>query len=193
MQYTPFEDFPFAIQRHNHLFFFPFPLGCYGISESHSTASTESSASTEPWFCDACKAGVSPVSFMPFMDATFHQWLFVIIIYHCIVSHILDLKFYHLSVTYLKTYLLDLFIDGVFAIMLDSYFFQLFVAPNMLLKWLQFWQYVWVYEPFSLALWAVSKFWRNLQRDWCWKVSCTYCFYVSCIKTLQWILIPGLA
>ncbi|PVD35624.1 hypothetical protein C0Q70_02587 [Pomacea canaliculata] len=34
--------------------------GCYGISESHSTASTESSASTEPWFCDACKAGVSP-------------------------------------------------------------------------------------------------------------------------------------
>ncbi|KAK7483587.1 hypothetical protein BaRGS_00025140 [Batillaria attramentaria] len=34
--------------------------GCYGISESHSTASTESSASTEPWFCDACKAGVVP-------------------------------------------------------------------------------------------------------------------------------------
>ncbi|XP_013382872.1 PHD finger protein 14 isoform X3 [Lingula anatina] len=34
--------------------------GCYGISESHSIASTESSASTEPWFCDACKAGVRP-------------------------------------------------------------------------------------------------------------------------------------
>ncbi|KAH9498230.1 PHD finger protein 14 [Bulinus truncatus] len=35
--------------------------GCYGISESHSTASTESSASTEPWFCDACKARAKPV------------------------------------------------------------------------------------------------------------------------------------
>ncbi|CAL1526617.1 unnamed protein product [Lymnaea stagnalis] len=35
--------------------------GCYGISESHSTASTESSASTEPWFCDACKASAKPV------------------------------------------------------------------------------------------------------------------------------------
>ncbi|XP_046570377.1 PHD finger protein 14-like isoform X6 [Haliotis rubra] len=34
--------------------------GCYGISESQSAASTESSASTEPWFCDACKAGVKP-------------------------------------------------------------------------------------------------------------------------------------
>lgn len=34
--------------------------GCYGISESLSVASTVSSASTEPWFCDACKAGVKP-------------------------------------------------------------------------------------------------------------------------------------
>ncbi|XP_064595192.1 PHD finger protein 14-like [Liolophura sinensis] len=34
--------------------------GCYGISEAQSAASTESSASTEPWFCDACKAGVMP-------------------------------------------------------------------------------------------------------------------------------------
>ncbi|XP_052255626.1 PHD finger protein 14-like isoform X2 [Dreissena polymorpha] len=34
--------------------------GCYGISDSQSTASTDSSASTEPWFCDACKAGVKP-------------------------------------------------------------------------------------------------------------------------------------
>lgn len=87
------------------LFFSPFPLGCYGISESHSTASTESSASTEPWFCDACKAGVSPVSFMPFMDATFHLWLYVIIIYHCIVSHMLDLKF--LKILSLVSYLLE--------------------------------------------------------------------------------------
>ena len=36
--------------------------GCYGISENHSSCSTESSASTEPWFCDACKAGLKPVS-----------------------------------------------------------------------------------------------------------------------------------
>lgn len=34
--------------------------GCYGISDTQSAASTESSASTEPWFCDACKAGVKP-------------------------------------------------------------------------------------------------------------------------------------
>lgn len=34
--------------------------GCYGISDTQSTASSESSASTEPWFCDACKAGVKP-------------------------------------------------------------------------------------------------------------------------------------
>ncbi|KAK3105602.1 hypothetical protein FSP39_001497 [Pinctada imbricata] len=35
--------------------------GCYGISENQSNASTESSASTEPWFCDACKAGCKPM------------------------------------------------------------------------------------------------------------------------------------
>lgn len=32
--------------------------GCYGISDSASVSSTVSSCSTEPWFCDACKAGV---------------------------------------------------------------------------------------------------------------------------------------
>ena len=32
--------------------------GCYGISDSISVSSTVSSCSTEPWFCDACKAGV---------------------------------------------------------------------------------------------------------------------------------------
>ncbi|XP_053674629.1 PHD finger protein 14 [Anopheles nili] len=32
--------------------------GCYGVSECTSTGSTISSCSTEPWFCDACKAGV---------------------------------------------------------------------------------------------------------------------------------------
>ncbi|KAK2145970.1 hypothetical protein LSH36_643g01030 [Paralvinella palmiformis] len=34
--------------------------GCYGINDTQSIASTISSASTEPWFCDACKAGVKP-------------------------------------------------------------------------------------------------------------------------------------
>ncbi|RXG55731.1 PHD finger protein 14 [Armadillidium vulgare] len=33
--------------------------GCYGISDTISVSSTVSSSSTEPWFCDACKAGVS--------------------------------------------------------------------------------------------------------------------------------------
>ncbi|XP_066944192.1 uncharacterized protein [Macrobrachium rosenbergii] len=32
--------------------------GCYGISDSVSVSSTVSSSSTEPWFCDACKASV---------------------------------------------------------------------------------------------------------------------------------------
>ncbi|XP_052873753.1 PHD finger protein 14 [Anopheles cruzii] len=32
--------------------------GCYGVSESTSISSTISSCSTEPWFCDACKAGI---------------------------------------------------------------------------------------------------------------------------------------
>lgn len=31
---------------------------CYGISESGSISSAASSCSTEPWFCEACKAGV---------------------------------------------------------------------------------------------------------------------------------------
>ena len=41
--------------------------GCYGISDNQSIASTESSASTEPWYCDACKAGVKPVSWIFFV------------------------------------------------------------------------------------------------------------------------------
>ncbi|XP_055525777.1 PHD finger protein 14 [Wyeomyia smithii] len=32
--------------------------GCYGVSESNSVSSTVSSCSTEPWFCEACRAGV---------------------------------------------------------------------------------------------------------------------------------------
>lgn len=33
--------------------------GCYGISDSNSVSSTVSSCSTEPWFCEACKANIS--------------------------------------------------------------------------------------------------------------------------------------
>ncbi|KAJ6637762.1 PHD finger protein 14 [Pseudolycoriella hygida] len=33
--------------------------GCYGISDSGSVSSTVSSCSTEPWFCEACKANIS--------------------------------------------------------------------------------------------------------------------------------------
>lgn len=32
--------------------------GCYGVSDSASISSTVSSCSTEPWFCEACKANV---------------------------------------------------------------------------------------------------------------------------------------
>lgn len=33
--------------------------GCYGISDSTSVSSTVSSCSTEPWFCEACKANAT--------------------------------------------------------------------------------------------------------------------------------------
>ncbi|XP_034829534.2 PHD finger protein 14 isoform X1 [Maniola hyperantus] len=36
--------------------------GCYGVSDVASESSTISSASTEPWFCEACKAGVTDPS-----------------------------------------------------------------------------------------------------------------------------------
>ncbi|XP_073943156.1 PHD finger protein 14 isoform X7 [Choristoneura fumiferana] len=36
--------------------------GCYGVSDVTSESSTVSSASTEPWFCEACKAGVTDPS-----------------------------------------------------------------------------------------------------------------------------------
>ncbi|XP_046982478.1 PHD finger protein 14 isoform X2 [Schistocerca americana] len=32
--------------------------GCYGVSDAASVSSTVSSCSTEPWFCEACRAGV---------------------------------------------------------------------------------------------------------------------------------------
>ena len=44
----------------------PFILGCYGINEEDkdddSDKSNETDSLTEPWFCDACQAGVQPVS-----------------------------------------------------------------------------------------------------------------------------------
>ncbi|KAK6645407.1 hypothetical protein RUM43_001684 [Polyplax serrata] len=33
--------------------------GCYGVSDSLSISSTESLCPTEPWFCEACRAGVT--------------------------------------------------------------------------------------------------------------------------------------
>lgn len=36
--------------------------GCYGVSESVSVSSTVSSCSTEPWFCEVCKAGIKTPS-----------------------------------------------------------------------------------------------------------------------------------
>lgn len=36
--------------------------GCYGVSESVSVSSTVSSCSTEPWFCEVCKAGIKEPS-----------------------------------------------------------------------------------------------------------------------------------
>uniref|UniRef100_A0A336MUK3 CSON006952 protein n=1 Tax=Culicoides sonorensis TaxID=179676 RepID=A0A336MUK3_CULSO len=33
--------------------------GCYGITESNSISSTASSCSTEPWFCEACRADLT--------------------------------------------------------------------------------------------------------------------------------------
>ena len=35
------------------------PQGCYGVSDTASVSSTVSSCSTEPWFCEACRAGVT--------------------------------------------------------------------------------------------------------------------------------------
>ncbi|EDW12962.1 PHD finger protein 14 [Drosophila mojavensis] len=33
--------------------------GCYGVSDNVSISSTNSTCSTEPWFCEACRAGVT--------------------------------------------------------------------------------------------------------------------------------------
>lgn len=48
--------------------------GCYGITDSDSVASSESSTSTEPWFCDACKAGVKPhCELCPYVGGIFKE------------------------------------------------------------------------------------------------------------------------
>ncbi|XP_078581777.1 PHD finger protein 14-like [Branchiostoma floridae x Branchiostoma japonicum] len=50
--------------------------GCYGehVSDSASTSSSQSSSSTEPWFCDACRAGVKPsCELCPNMEGIYKQ------------------------------------------------------------------------------------------------------------------------
>lgn len=58
----------------NHTFFF-ICLGCYGVDgESDSIMSSASENSTEPWFCDACKCGVSPsCELCPNQDGIFKE------------------------------------------------------------------------------------------------------------------------
>lgn len=50
-------------------------LGCYGVDgESDSIMSSASENSTEPWFCDACKCGVSPsCELCPNQDGIFKE------------------------------------------------------------------------------------------------------------------------
>lgn len=48
-----------VFNRSNSEFYnFFFLVGCYGVQDTASLSSTISSCSTEPWFCEACKAGV---------------------------------------------------------------------------------------------------------------------------------------
>lgn len=55
----------------------PFVLcvGCYGVDgESDSIMSSASENSTEPWFCDACKCGVTPsCELCPNQDGIFKE------------------------------------------------------------------------------------------------------------------------
>ena len=55
--------------------YFFFFLGCYGVDgESDSIMSSASENSTEPWFCDACKCGVSPsCELCPNQDGIFKE------------------------------------------------------------------------------------------------------------------------
>lgn len=49
--------------------------GCYGVDgESDSIMSSASENSTEPWFCDACKCGVTPsCELCPNQDGIFKE------------------------------------------------------------------------------------------------------------------------
>ncbi|KAL8165230.1 UNVERIFIED_CONTAM: PHD finger protein 14 [Gekko kuhli] len=52
-----------------------YTLRCYGVDgESDSIMSSASENSTEPWFCDACKCGVSPsCELCPNQDGIFKE------------------------------------------------------------------------------------------------------------------------
>lgn len=65
------ENNPYWIITVSFLFF----LGCYGVDgESDSIMSSASENSTEPWFCDACKCGVSPsCELCPNQDGIFKE------------------------------------------------------------------------------------------------------------------------
>lgn len=54
---------------------FPVFPGCYGVDgESDSIMSSASENSTEPWFCDACKNGVTPsCELCPNQDGIFKE------------------------------------------------------------------------------------------------------------------------
>ncbi|RXG54110.1 PHD finger protein 14, partial [Armadillidium vulgare] len=70
--------------------------GCYGISDTISVSSTVSSSSTEPWFCDACKAGVSdpPCELCPnlgytiFKETEMGRWVHLVCALYVLVWHL---------------------------------------------------------------------------------------------------------
>lgn len=48
----------YFILKVNKIFNLILILGCYGVHDSGSVSSSVSSCSMEPWFCEACKAGI---------------------------------------------------------------------------------------------------------------------------------------
>lgn len=48
-----FSKIDFALAKKSFLV-----TGCYGVPDTVSLSSTVSSCSTEPWFCEACRAGI---------------------------------------------------------------------------------------------------------------------------------------
>ena len=74
-----------------------FVSGCYGVDgESDSIMSSASENSTEPWFCDACKNGVTPsCELCPNQDGIFKEtdagrWAW----HHCVYPGFPLLPFY---------------------------------------------------------------------------------------------------